>query len=275
VSREPRGIAVVLALVWPSILAMPLLLATGCMTKGEGRLLRSDLEAQLAAAEKRETQARADLQRQLIKLVEERVQTVLRNSADAGAQVQRATETVAAVQGKLEELRHEFDALSKQFTEYRAQTSTQLEGVGKGGTAQTTPPEDKDSLFDVAYKQLQASKHEDSRRLFRIFLTRFAKDAKAANAQYWLGESYFLEKKYAQAIGEFQKVLDTYPKSTVVPDAMFRNGQSFANLKYCTDARVFLQELMRRYPRSPRVREAKDLLRELGRNARDSRKCSS
>jgi hypothetical protein len=46
-------------------------------------------------------------------------------------------------------------------------------------------------------------------------------------------------------------------------------------LKFCSDARVLLQDLERRYPRSARVKDAKVKLRELQKISRDKRLCTS
>ena len=43
-------------------------------------------------------------------------------------------------------------------------------------------------------------------------------------------------------------MLDGFPKSPEVPEAMWLMAQSFVDLKFCTDARAFLQDLLRRYP---------------------------
>jgi TolA-binding protein len=70
-------------------------------------------------------------------------------------------------------------------------------------------------------------------------------------------------------------VLDSYKNSPEVPEAMWLLGQSFVELKFCSDARVLLQDLERRYPRSARVKDAKVKLRELQKISRDKRLCTS
>jgi TolA-binding protein len=56
---------------------------------------------------------------------------------------------------------------------------------------------------------------------------------------------------------------------------MWLLGQAFVDLKFCTDAKAYLQDMVKRYPRSPRASEAKARIRDLQKMARDKRACNS
>jgi TolA-binding protein len=56
---------------------------------------------------------------------------------------------------------------------------------------------------------------------------------------------------------------------------MWLLGQAFYDLKFCTDARALLQDLVRRYPKSSRTSEAKGRIRELQKMAHDKKACTS
>ena len=83
------------------------------------------------------------------------------------------------------------------------------------------------------------------------------------------------EKRYANAIGAFTKVIDNFPKSEVVPDAMMKNGLAFYALKYCSDARVYFQELLKRYPKTGWKKDANDQLKKLQKDLKDKAVCAS
>ena len=86
-------------------------------------------------------------------------------------------------------------------------------------------PETPDALFAEADKRLAAAAVADARRLFEAFVNRYPqRRARGASAQYNIGEAYAGEKRYANAIGAYTKVVDNFPKSDVVPDAMYKNG---------------------------------------------------
>ena len=70
-------------------------------------------------------------------------------------------------------------------------------------------------------------------------------------------------------------MVDNFPKSDVVPDAMYKNGLAFYALKYCGDAKVYFQELLKRYPRTQWKKEANQELRRLKKDQRNKAICSS
>ena len=112
-------------------------------------------------------------------------------------------------------------------------------------------------------------------RPLTTFIQRFPQDSRAPQARIFMGQSYAIEGKHTQAAAEFQKVVDTYRNAPEVPEAMWLLSQSFVELKFCSDARVLLQDLEKRYPRSGRIKDVKVKLRELQKIGRDKRLCTS
>jgi len=68
-------------------------------------------------------------------------------------------------------------------------------------------------------------------------------------------------------------VLETYPRSPEVPEAMWQLSSAFVQLRFCTDARSLLSDLMKRYPKSPRAADAKSEIRALAKMPKGS--CTS
>ena len=131
----------------------------------------------------------------------------------------------------------------------------QLQGMVEGGTGDSvmTFGERLRALRierRLNQRELAAAQWTDARRLYEAFVNRYPQDARAAKAQFSMGEAYMGEKRYANAIGAYTKVIDNFPKAEIVPDAMYKNGLAFYALKYCSDARVYFQELLKRYPKT-------------------------
>jgi tol-pal system protein YbgF len=199
-----------------------------------------------------------------------------RNSADLGTKVAKNESDLALVTGQLEEAKHLIEDLVKKVNDATARL---------GGVEQTTNkivdkvaptiPEDKETLWKEAQTRLNSGMRDDARRFFRAFIQRFPQDSRAPQAQIFLGQSYATEGKHTLAAAEFQKVIDNYGRSPEMPEAMWLLAQSFVELKFCGDARVLLQDLEKRFPRSGRVKDAKVKMRELQKIGRDKRLCTS
>jgi tol-pal system protein YbgF len=262
------------------------LLCAGCFaftTKEEGRELKQQIDEVKTLSAKNELRA-ADLAKELDEqlkrlrsVVDEATKVVTRNSADVGLQVQRLQTDLAQLTGRIDDLQHAEDALTKQFQDYRAASDTKIEQLVNASTAAKNPPvpETADALFAEAEKRLGALQWQEARRLFEAFVNRYPGDSRAARAQYSIGEAYAGEKRFANAIGAYTKVVDNFPKSEIVPDAMYKNGLAFYALKYCGDAKVYFQELLKRYPRTSWKKEATEQLKRLARDQKNRSICAS
>src|SRR5690606_18824508 len=103
-------------------------------------------------------------------------------------------------------------------------------------------PEDREAFYELAYKVLRGGEPERARELFKKFLAKWPNDPLSDNAQYWMGESYYVRNQYHNAVVEFQRVLEKYPEGDKVPDALLKLGICFVALGICDDAKLFFEE---------------------------------
>jgi tol-pal system protein YbgF len=114
----------------------------------------------------------------------------------------------------------------------------------------TAPPSSstRDS-FDLGYGYLQHRDYALAEATFRDFLNKYPSDRLAADAQYWLGESYYLRQSYRDAADAFLAMSKKYETSAKAPDALLRLGQSLAALNEKELACATFGEVVRKYPR--------------------------
>jgi len=259
--------------------ALAVMVAMGaCVTSGEGDKMRSDiarLRERVDSMDRRDAEINEQVVR-LRKVLDEGSDLLKRNSADLGTKVAKNETDLAALTGQLEEAKHLVDELQKkildQSTRLAALEQTQSKIVDR---VAPNIPDDKEALWKEAHTRLNSGMRDDARRFFRAFIQRFPQDPRAPQAQISLGQSFAVEGKHTQAAAEFQKVLDAYRAAPEVPEAMWLLAQSFVELKFCSDARVLLQDLEKRFPRSGRVKDVKVKLRELQKIGKDKRLCTS
>jgi tol-pal system protein YbgF len=249
-----------------------------CMTTSEGDKLRAELHDLKARMDKRETET-SDKVDKLDQAIAEATKILGRGSADVGAQVVELQQKMGELTGPLEEAKHISEELKKSFDDYRAAVSARMAEIEAKINAAPVrppgPPDDKNALFDGAYKKLGDKDYAGARSWFASFLQKFPDDDRADNAQFWIAESYFNERDFARAIGEYQKVIDRFPKGDTADDAFFKNGLSAAEMKWCSDAKAYLEALIKRFPTSPLVGDAKAKVKELDKASKDKKKCTS
>jgi tol-pal system protein YbgF len=118
---------------------------------------------------------------------------------------------------------------------------------GKGKLPAGTPQE----RYNYAYKLLVQSDYADAESAFREFLGAHPQDALAGNAQYWLGETYYVRGQYEPAAQAFLQGYQGYPKGAKAPDSLLKLGMSLAALKKNPEACAALGQLGKDFPQAP------------------------
>src|SRR5690606_27265615 len=82
--------------------------------------------------------------------------------------------------------------------------------------------------YNYAYKLLVQSDYADAEAAFREFVSAHPQDPLAGNAQYWLGETYYVRQQYEPAAQAFLQGYQGYPKNPKAPDSLLKLGMSLA-----------------------------------------------
>lgn len=98
-------------------------------------------------------------------------------------------------------------------------------------------------------------KYPEAILAFSAFLERGDHHPLAGSAQYYIGESYYLQGDYAVADQEFQRAVARYPSSPRVSHALVRLTQSTARLGKTEESRRYRAQVEGLYPKSPALLE--------------------
>jgi tol-pal system protein YbgF len=130
-------------------------------------------------------------------------------------------------------------------------------------TEHAAPAAEPLALYKSAYDELRAGRHDAAERGFREFVRRYPHHDYADNAQYWLGECFYDQKRYDKAAPEFRTVVQRWPTGNKAPDAMLKLGYSLIALGDLDKGRQALRELPASYPRTEAARLASERLAQL------------
>jgi tol-pal system protein YbgF len=136
-------------------------------------------------------------------------------------------------------------------------------GMGAASAAGATPPGNDQERYQAAFNLLRDAHYEESARAFGEFLMNFPNSPLADNAQYWLAETHYVRRDFEGALPEFQKVIDTYPDSSKIPDALLKVGFCNYELKQMDAARTALQQVTQQYPDTTAARLASQRLERM------------
>ncbi len=128
------------------------------------------------------------------------------------------------------------------------------------------PPKEKgpEDEYNEALRVLREEKSfPKARLLFRRFISKYAKNDLADDAQYWIGESFYEEKNFERAILSFNKVQVDYANGDKAPDALLKEALSFLRLGDKASARELLGRVAQKYPLSEAAKTALEHLKSL------------
>jgi len=129
------------------------------------------------------------------------------------------------------------------------------------GESSAAPAGDEKQQYQQAYDALRNGHNSQAIALFTTLLSKNPSSEYAHNAQYWLGEAYRVNQDVDLARQAFSAVVDNYPDSLKVPDALLKLGYIEDEQKNTVKAREYLTRVTKEFPTSTAAqRAAKKLL---------------
>ncbi|MEO6026844.1 MAG: tol-pal system protein YbgF [Candidatus Binatia bacterium] len=221
--------------------------------------------------------------------------------ADTRAGFDTVQRDVAKVRGGVDEVRYssrgstsvttrldEVEARVATLEGHRpAPTTTPIDGATAAGgaapapvpvaTTTPTPPRPEIAATDLSKEEardipddyrrgitlVRQGSYDKAIQSLRDFLRTNRESPLAPNAQYWIGESYYMLADYYQAILNFNQVRQQHPKSDRAPAAVLKIGLAFRQMGNKSEAKLAFQKVLNDYPSSPEAAQAREKLQGL------------
>lgn len=97
--------------------------------------------------------------------------------------------------------------------------------------------------YQQAYDDLRNGRTDKAITGFNTYIANHSGSSYASNSQYWLGEAYRVNQDNAAARKAFNAVLDSYPNSAKVPDALLKLGYIEMEEKNMSKAREIFNRI--------------------------------
>ncbi|TXL70383.1 tol-pal system protein YbgF [Vineibacter terrae] len=112
------------------------------------------------------------------------------------------------------------------------------------------PAAGPEHLYNEAMIAMRSGEYAVAEREFRNFLAKNPRHQLAGNAQYWLGETYYVRKDYANAATAYANGFKTYRTSSVGPDNLLKLGMSLQASGKSADACIVYGQFNQVYPQA-------------------------
>ncbi|MBU1210054.1 MAG: tol-pal system protein YbgF [Alphaproteobacteria bacterium] len=106
-------------------------------------------------------------------------------------------------------------------------------------------------MYETAYGYMLQQDYGAAEIAFQDFLKRYPNDPLSGNAQYWLGETYYLRGEYKTAASAFLEGYEKHRQNAKAPNSLLKLAMSLDRLGQRDAACSSYSELNAQYPNAP------------------------
>src|SRR5262245_11263024 len=178
--------------------------------------------------------------------------SVSTSSGDVATQVTSMGERLTATNTRMERLSEQFAQLKKL-----------IEDIPKQPTFTQITPGNAEQLFAAAYSDYSRGNYDLALSEFNQYVEIYPSSELADNAQYWIGEILYAQKKLPEAVAAFEKVKTVNPNGDKTAAALYRRGTILLEMTRKEDAVAQFQAIFKEYPKTKEGELATQQLQQL------------
>jgi len=254
---------------------LTLLFLVSCATRKEIVNLKNDsfyIRSQIDSLRAEQKRLRAAIVK-LTALTEQSTEANNRLRADIQVQLNQLAEQSQILNDRLEETGRRISNLPSKLrltAPVVAPNADTINNASRVDTSQVNAAarrrlEEAQRLYDSAYQDFVKGQYALAQQGFAQYLQLLPESELADNAQYWIGECNYSQKKYSEAVQAFQIVITQYAAGEKVPAAMLKMSYAQIALGRTQTAKENLEALIKRFPQSNEANLARSRLQELKR----------
>jgi len=199
------------------------------------------------------------------------VGTKIDEMATAFQQVQNSMADVTTRMGKLEQQVMDLSNAVRTMNSPAPPPGGAPTGGGNPGTTTSNvPPISGDMLYQNANRDRLGGKTDLALQEYQEYVKLYGDGPLAPAAEYWVGDLYFGQGDYDDALKAFDQVLERYPANNKTPDALLMKGKTLVKLDKRNAGASEFRELIKRYPGSDAAVKARAQLKQMGLSASPS-----
>ena len=120
------------------------------------------------------------------------------------------------------------------------------------------------TLYETAYGDFTSGQYQLAIQEFQEYLHYHQNTDLASNAQYYIGDCYYNQGNFRQAVEEYNRAIERYPTGNKIAAAQLKKGYALLELKQRQAGVRELRSLISRFPRAPESDLARARLEQLG-----------
>jgi tol-pal system protein YbgF len=129
--------------------------------------------------------------------------------------------------------------------------------------AQNSMIQSPDSIYYTAYSDYLKKNYQLAIDGFKQFIQHYPNHGLADNAYYWIGECYYTQKMYQDAINTFSEIIDNHQSGDKIPDATLKKGFTLIEMGKQAQGIDVLKGLISKFPLTDEAKLAQQKINEV------------
>jgi tol-pal system protein YbgF len=189
-------------------------------------------------------------------------------AAAIGSKVDDLSTEVGAFRGQLEEINSSLRRVQGQMVDMSnaikiLQAPPPAPAPQVPDPNQPPPGMTSETLYQGAMRAKSAGQYDLAMQQFTDYLRYYGQTDLAANAQFYIGEIYYSQQNFEEALRAFDAVLERFAGGNKTPDAQYMKGMTLLKMDRKADARTEFSALVKQAPGSEQAAKARDQLKRL------------
>jgi tol-pal system protein YbgF len=195
----------------------------------------------------------------LIVQMSDNISAIRRAQSTVSSASNESVTQVTAMGERITATNQRMERLSEQF----AQLKKLIEDIPKAPTFTQLTPGNAEQLFAAAYSDYSRGNFDLAMSEFKQYVEIYPSSELADNAQYWIGEILYAQKKLPEAVAEFEKVKTVNPNGDKTTAALYKRGLILLEMTRKEEAIAQFQEIFKDYPKTKEGELATQQLQQL------------
>jgi len=190
-----------------------------------------------------------------------RMDRQLQDSADRMYRLERDMDRIRVLESKVSELEKKLASLSVAASTSAPTADAAKDAKPSAPALSAAELEAAQVAYKKAFDQLMAGKYPEAGKLFKEYLDKYPHTDQSSNAHYWLGETYFVGRKFELALKSYTEAAKL--EGPKVSDALLKQGLCYLELKKDKEAKAVFEHVKKEFPETTAGKQADKQLSSL------------
>ncbi len=200
-----------------------------------------------------------------VDIIELKVGAITSSQADLNQNRENVVLSLQFIKEELNDLKNKLTEVSDKIMNYTPAT-----GNNPGGGFEEENPEtpesmtqSPESIYFTAYSDYLKKNYDLAIKGFKQFISLFPQNGLADNSLYWVGECYYAQRMFQDAVTTFGELIETYNDGDKIPAATLKKGFALIEMGNGSEGVNVLKGLITKFPLSEEASLAQQKIKDI------------